>query len=127
MLSLSGAWLGAARARRGADTVDAFAGPVARAHASGDRYAEALVLQLRAGARMAATEPDPAGAVEDLETAAALLEDLGARPALARVLADLGRAFRAGGRDEEAAVAGRRASELVTAVGLVAEGRRPAS
>jgi len=121
MLSLSGAWLGAARARRGEDTVASFTGPVARAHASEDRYAEALVLQLRAGARLALADPDGKGAVEDLETAAGLLEALGARPALARVLADLGRAFLVAGHRDEARAAEGRARELAEAVGLVVE------
>ena len=125
MLSLSGAWLGAARAHRGEDTVASFAGPVARAHASGDRYAEALVLQLRADARLAQDERDGEGAVEDLETAAGLLEALGARPALARVLAHLGRAMRVAGRHDEALESEHRAEELAAAVELLVESAAP--
>jgi tetratricopeptide (TPR) repeat protein len=121
MLSLSGAWLSSARARRGDDTVASFAGPIARAHASGDRYAEALVLQLRAGARRAQADPDSNGAIEDLEAAAGLLEELGARPALARVLTDLAAALRLTDRQDEAREVGRRAEELAGTTGLVME------
>lgn len=121
MLSLSGAWLGAVRARHGDEVVDVFEGPVRRAHASGDGYAEALVLQLRAGARVASAVPDWSAAVDDLETAASLLETLGARPALARVLRDLGSVRRAAGLGSQAADAERRANALTAELGLFVE------
>jgi len=121
IVSLSDAWMGAARARLGADELDAFEPVLQHARAIGDRYGASLVLQLRARARAALPDTDWEGAVEDLRAAAADLEELGARPALARVLGDLGRALAAAGRDEEAAEASRRAEELAQAIGLTPE------
>jgi tetratricopeptide (TPR) repeat protein len=121
MISLSGAWLGAIRARQGDEAIEVFEGPVRRAHASGDAYAEALVLQLRAGARVASSPPDREAAIADLNAAATLLETLGARPALARVLRDLAHAQRSMGRDVVADETERRAGALTEDLGLVVE------
>jgi Flp pilus assembly protein TadD len=53
--------------------------------------------------------------------AATNLEELGARPALTRVLADLGRALAKAGRDEEAADVLRQADELTRTMGMKPE------
>jgi class 3 adenylate cyclase/tetratricopeptide (TPR) repeat protein len=118
LVSLSDAWLSAARARGGVPSIDGFDGPLRRARAGDDRYGEALILQLRADARLRLPEPDRAGSVDDLRAAAGLLEDLGALPALARVLLDLGRALAGAGDQEGAEDATRRAEELAASIGV---------
>ena len=118
LVSLSDAWLTAARARLGERDLQPFEPPLRHTRVTGDRYAESLVLQLRARARAHQPKPDWKRSIEDLQTAAANLDALGARPALARVLADLGRALTEAGREEDAAHATRRAKELERAVGL---------
>jgi class 3 adenylate cyclase/tetratricopeptide (TPR) repeat protein len=75
MLSLSDAWLGAARSRSGEPELGAFDGPLDRARAFGDRYAEAMIRQLRADARTRLPDPDWDGSVDDLRAAARELED----------------------------------------------------
>jgi tetratricopeptide (TPR) repeat protein len=121
IVALSDAWLGAARASLGGDDLATFEAPLQHARLLGDRYGSGLVLQLRARARAAQPEPDWESAVGDLRAAAEDLEELGARPALARVLGDLSRALAAAGRDNEAADARRRADELAGAIGLSPE------
>jgi tetratricopeptide (TPR) repeat protein len=118
IVSLSDAWMGAARAGLGSDDLAAFEAPLKHARAIGDRHGASLVLQLRARARAALPDPDWADSIEDLRAAASDLEELGARPTLARVLGDLGRALAAAGRNGEAADASRRAEELAQAMGL---------
>ncbi|HSI81527.1 MAG TPA: hypothetical protein VK919_12845 [Solirubrobacterales bacterium] len=118
IVSLSDAWMGAARAAGDTDELDAFEAPLQHARALGNRHGASLVLQLRARARAAPPDPDWQGSIEDLRAAASDLEDLGARPVLARVLADLGRALAAAGRTDEAADASRRAEELAQSMGL---------
>lgn len=86
-----------------------------------DAYAEAAVLQLRAGARVASSPPDWEAAVADLDAAVALLETIGARPALARVFRDLGRAQRGAGNDAAAEEIEQRARKLTDDLGLVVE------
>jgi tetratricopeptide (TPR) repeat protein len=118
VLSLSGAWISAARSMSGADEVDAFAVPLRHAEVIRDDYDGALIRQLRAGARMRLTPPDVAHAVEDLEAASERFDRLGARPALARALAQLGRALDVAGDTEAAGRATRRAEELAEAIDL---------
>ena len=118
IVSLSDAWMSAARAVLGTDGLEAFEPPLKHARAIGDRHGASLVLQLRARARAALPDSDWEGSIEDLRAAARDLEDLGARPTLARVLGDLGRALAAAGRNDEAAEASRRAEELAQAMGL---------
>jgi tetratricopeptide (TPR) repeat protein len=122
IVSLSDAWLSAARASLGSNDLEAFEPPLQHARAIGDRYGASLVLQLRARARAVERDADWERAIEDLEQAAGELEELGAQPSLARVLTDLGRALEGAGRDEEAADVGRRADELVQSMGLQPEG-----
>ena len=118
MLSLSDAWLSAARARQGVAELDAFDGPLNRARATGDRYGEALIRQLRADARTRLPDPDWDGSIDDLRAAARDLEELGARPALARVLRDLSRVLAVTGDGDSAAASMDRADELTEAMGL---------
>lgn len=118
IVSLSDAWMSAARARLGTHDLDAFGPVLQHARAIGDRHGASLVLQLRARARASLPDPDWEGSIEDLRAAASDLEELGARPTLARVLDDLGRALAEAGRKAEAADASRRAEELARAMGL---------
>jgi tetratricopeptide (TPR) repeat protein len=121
IVRLSDAWLGAARALLGANDLGAFEAPLQHARLTGDRYGSSLVLQLRARARATQPDADWEASIEDLQAAARDLEELGARPDLARVLTDLSRALGAAGRDGEAADAGRRADELAHSMGLQIE------
>jgi len=121
IVSLSDAWMSAARAAGGTDDLDAFEPPLQHARAIADRHGASLVLQLRARARAALPDTDWESTIEDLRAAASDLGDLGARPTLARVLLDLGRALAAAGRDAEAADANRRAEELAQSMGLELE------
>jgi len=119
IVGLSDAWLGAAHAPGGGGgDLESFESPLQHARVIGDRYAESLVLQLRARARAAQPQPNWESNVEDLREAASALEELGARPTLARVLGDLSRALAAAGRDDESADARRRADELAQTMGL---------
>jgi len=119
IMSLSDAWLGAADARvvDGGD-LRVFDAPLRHARVIGDRYGESLVLQLRSRSRASQPNPDWASNIEDLRLAATNLEELGARPALARVLGDLGRSLAEAGRDAQAADVLRRADELMRAMGM---------
>lgn len=121
IVSLSDAWLGAARARLDGGDLEPFEPALEHARAIGDRYGASLVRQLRARARAAGADVDWERSIDDLQAAAEGLEDLGARPSLARVLADLGRALAAAGRDDEAAAAERRAGELARSMNLELE------
>jgi tetratricopeptide (TPR) repeat protein len=119
LMSLSDAWLGAASARLvDAGDLRAFDAPLRHARAIGDRYGEGLVLQLRSRARASQPNPDWASSIEDLRLAATNLEELGARPALTRVLGDLGRALAEAGREEDAADLFRQAHELTRTMGM---------
>jgi len=118
MLSLSGAWIGAARARLGEDAMDSFAPSLRHAEVIADEYGQGLILQLRASAWARQPVPDWARAAGDLEAAAERFERLGAVPALARSLADLGRAFGAMGEADAAAGATERSEALAREIGL---------
>jgi tetratricopeptide (TPR) repeat protein len=119
LMSLSDAWLGAANARLvEAGDLRVFDAPLRHARVIGDRYGESLVLQLRSRARASQPDPDWASSIDDLQSAAKHLEDLGARPALTRVLRDLGRALSEAGRGEAAADVLRRADELTRTMGM---------
>jgi tetratricopeptide (TPR) repeat protein len=121
LVSLSDAWLCAARARLGDADLQPLDPPLHHTQVTGDRYAESLVLQLRARARASQPDPDWQASIDDLRCASTNLEALGARPPLARVLADLGRALVKAGRDREAAHATERADELARSMGLSTE------
>jgi tetratricopeptide (TPR) repeat protein len=121
IISLSDAWMGAARASVAGDDLSAFEAPLHHAKVSDDRYGASLVLQLRARARAAQPDPDWEHSIRDLTEAADGLEELGARPSLARVLGDLSEALAAAGRDKEAADALARSEELARAMELTPE------
>jgi hypothetical protein len=119
LMSLSDAWLGGASARIGEiEDLQMFDAPLRHARVIGDRYGESLVLQLRSRARASQPNPDWASCIEDLQLAATNLEELGARPALSRVLSDLARVLGEAGQDEEASEVLRRADDLMRAMGM---------
>jgi tetratricopeptide (TPR) repeat protein len=106
------AWLGSTRASLGdpADDGD-WAEALATARSIGNRVGEAGILWKRAQADVARGETDRA--LAGFAASAALAEDLGARPHLARVLRDWGETLRATGKTGEADVTLRRAMNLL--------------
>jgi tetratricopeptide (TPR) repeat protein len=85
----------------------------------GNHLGEAGILWKRAEAAAARANWD--NAVGDFEAAAAIYEQQGARPNLARVLRAQGEALRGGGRPDEASAALRRSLDLFVAMGLERE------
>ena len=120
MRTLTQGLLGSVRARLGdmpggaAGWNDALAG----ARAMSDRFGEAQTLWGRARTYARQETPDWTAALRDLDTAIALFEAMGTRPALARALRDRAQALRALGRTDEAQDADRRSHELGVELGL---------
>jgi hypothetical protein len=102
--TLADGMLASVRARLG-DIPAGIAGwnlALERAHGMHDRFGEAMTLWQRARARARATPPDHGAALADLDIATALLEEIEARPALARALRDRAQTLRELGRVSEA-------------------------
>jgi tetratricopeptide (TPR) repeat protein len=110
------AWLGSAAAALGETGSMDWDEALATARSIGNRGGEAGILGKRAEA--AAAAGDIEAAVADFETSAALLEEAGARPLLARVLRSWGEALRGEGRESDAAPILRRALALFEEMGL---------
>ena len=89
-----------------------------RAHAMHDRYGEAMTLWQRARTRASATSPDRSAALADINAATTLLEEMEARPSLARALRDRARILRALGRSAEAEGADERSKAIAAELGL---------
>jgi hypothetical protein len=89
-----------------------------RAYAMHDRGGEALTLWQRARTRAQATPPDYAAALVDIDAATTLLEEMEARPSLARALRLRARILRALGRTGEADAAETRSRAIATELGL---------
>lgn len=89
-----------------------------RAHSMRDRWGEAITLWHRARAQLQATPPDLAGALRDLDTAIALLEEMEARPSLARSLRDRAQILRAMDHAADADAADERSRTLAADLGL---------
>ena len=85
----------------------------------GNRVGEAGILQKRAEA--SARRGDHAAAVADFARSAGILEDLGARPYLARVLRAQGESLRTLGRTAESTALLRRAMSLFEEMGIIPE------
>jgi tetratricopeptide (TPR) repeat protein len=115
------AWLGSTSASLG--EVAASAGDwedsLATARSIGNRYGEAGILWKRA--ESTAQRGEAAAALGDFAASSAILEDLEARPDLARVLRGWGEALRAAGRTAEGDEKLRRALALFEAMGIDAE------
>jgi tetratricopeptide (TPR) repeat protein len=114
MRTLAQAMLGTVRSRLGDSPggVAAWTLALERSDAMHDLGGEAMTLWQRARTHSSATPPDYASALIDLERATTLLEEMEARPALARSLRDLGRVLRALGREAEADVSDQRARAI---------------
>ncbi|HUQ43997.1 MAG TPA: hypothetical protein VM451_06240 [Candidatus Limnocylindria bacterium] len=92
---------------------------LATARSIGNNVGEAGILAKRA--ETAIHRGDVDAALEDFATSASLLEAMGARPILARVLRSWGEALQATGRPEEGSAILKRALELFEAMGLERE------
>lgn len=113
------AWLGTAVAATGAGTDADWDEGLATVRELGSRLGEANILAKRGEARL--RSGDAAGAIPDLEFAAEVFTSEGARPALARLLQNLGEAYRGVGRDDEATTSLRRSLALFEELDLGAE------
>jgi hypothetical protein len=89
-----------------------------RAHAMNDTSGEATTLWQRARTRAHATPPDLGAALADVDAAITLIDDMGARPWLARSLRDRAHILRALGRPADAAKAEERSNAIGTELGL---------
>jgi len=120
MRTLAQAMLGTVRSRLGDSPggVAAWTLALDRADAMHDLGGEAMTLWQRARTHASATPPDYPAALTDLERATTVLEEMEARPALARSLRDLAHVRRALGRNSEADVADRRARAIGMELGL---------
>jgi ATP/maltotriose-dependent transcriptional regulator MalT len=94
---------------------------IATAVADNDLGTEAVIRAQRARRLAAAPDPDWAAIAVDLERAAALNEQIGARPREARARLDLATALRHLGREAEAAASRNRAEALFRDMGLPAQ------
>ena len=115
------AWLGTTATALGdyAAAEGSWDEALATVRSVGNRVGEAGILQKRAEA--SASRADHAAALADFADSAAILEDLGARPQLARVLHGWGEALRAAGRGTESATILHRALTLFEEMGIEPE------
>ena len=113
------AWLGSATAALGDPDRSDWAEALQTARSIGNHLGEAGILSKRAEteARDGALEP----AFADFAAAAAILEDEGARPSLARLLQGWGQTLQLAGRSDDAAATLRRSQGLFEELGLDAE------
>lgn len=89
-----------------------------RAISTQDRYGEAMTLWQRAAARESATPPDREAALADIERAVQLLDQMEARPSLARALRDRAKILRELGRGAEADTTDARSRAIGSELGL---------
>ena len=89
-----------------------------RAHATHDRSGESMTLWQRARTRAWATPPDHAAALADIDAATKILEEMEARPSLARALRDRAKILRALDRPAEADAADQRSRAIGVELGL---------
>ena len=115
------AWLGTAATALGdyAAAEGSWDDALATVRSVGNRVGEAGILHKRAEAL--ARREDHSAALHDFADSAAILEDLGARPHLARVLRAWGESLRALGRTAESNVTLRRAQGLFEGMGITPE------
>ena len=115
------AWLGTSVTALGdfAAAEGSWDEPLATVRSLGNRVGEAGILQKRAEA--SARRDDREAALADFADSAAILEELGARPQLARVLRGWGDALRAAGRTAESDATLRRALALFEEMGITPE------
>jgi len=113
------AWLGSAAAALGEVPEADWAEALDTVRQAGNIMGEAGIRGKRGEAL--ATRGEYPAALEDLEASAAILEDQGARPNLARVLRGLGHTLRQAGRPDEAEPVLRRSLALFEELGLERE------
>lgn len=115
------AWLGTSATALGdlAAAEGTWDDALATVRSIGNRVGEAGILWKRAEA--SAQVGDHAGALADFASSAAIFEDLGARPNLARVLRGWGETLRVAGRLADSDAILRRAFELFDAMGITGE------
>ena len=115
------AWLGTSATALGdfAAAEGSWDEPLATVRSIGNRVGEAGILQKRAEA--SARRDDQAAALADFADSAAILEELGARPQLARVLRGWGETLRAAGRRAESHTTLHRALSLFEEMGIEPE------
>jgi tetratricopeptide (TPR) repeat protein len=113
------AWLGSATVALGEVPEDSWEEALASARSIGNLQGQAGILAKRAEAAARRGEID--AALPDFEASTAFLEEVGARPSLARVLQHWGDALRSAGRNEEAALILRRSLALFEELGLEPE------
>ncbi|MBA2265021.1 MAG: tetratricopeptide repeat protein [Chloroflexi bacterium] len=115
------AWLGTSVSALGdfAAAEASWDEPLATARSIGNRFGEAGILQKRAEAHGQRGNHD--AAMADFEASAAILEEFGARPQLARVLRAWGETLRAVGRTTESEATLHRALTLFEEMGIKPE------
>jgi tetratricopeptide (TPR) repeat protein len=115
------AWLGTSATALGdfAAAEGSWDQPLATVRSIGSRFGEAGILQKRAEA--SARRGDREAALADFAASAAILEEFGARPQLARVLRGWGETLREGGRRAESDMALHRALALFEEMGIAPE------
>ena len=113
------AWLGSAAAAMGAVGPDEWDEALATARSIGNSLGEAGILWKRGEATAAKGDIDVA--VADFEASAAILQDQGARPHLARVTRSWGEALQRAGRTDAAEPILRRSLEVFEELGLDTE------
>jgi tetratricopeptide (TPR) repeat protein len=115
------AWLGSTSAALGevAASEGDWEDSLATARSIGNRYGEAGILWKRAEA--ASKHGEWESALADFEASAAIVEEFGARPDLARILRGWGETLRASARQAEGDEKLRRSLALFEAMGIVAE------
>jgi tetratricopeptide (TPR) repeat protein len=118
--TLAQGMLGAVRTQLGdvPGGVAAWTLALERSHAMHDRSGETMTLWQRARTRAHATPPDHAAALADIDAATTLLEEMEARPSLARALRDQAQILRELGRAADADVADRRSRAIGIELGL---------
>ena len=120
MRTLAQGMLGTVRSRLGDSPggIAAWTLALERADVMHDLGGESMALWQRARTNATATPPDYPAALTDLERVTTLMEQMEARPALARTLRDLARVLRALGRDAEADASDQRSRAIGTELGL---------
>ncbi len=115
------AWLGTSATALGdfAAAEGSWEEPLATARSIGNRFGEAGILQKRAEA--SAQRGNGEAALADFAASAAILDELGARPQLARVLRGWGETLRAAGRTAESDATLHRALSLFEEMGIAPE------
>jgi tetratricopeptide (TPR) repeat protein len=113
------AWLASSTAALGDPDRNDWTEALATARSIGNHLGEAGILSKRAETEARGGQIDEASS--DFSAAAAILEEEGARPSLARVLRDWGQFLRLGGRTDEADATLKRSLGLFEELGLDAE------